>query len=1045
MNISKKVICLALSSMFATASFSQQQLTGRVVDSGGNPITDVVITGAGLQTVRSSADGYFSIDSIMPGTEIKFTREGFYTKTEYIPTTKDAKMRVCLIETSKTRYNETLITPFGKEENQPELTGSQNLDRKDFAPGALTIDKVMKGSFTGLNVVNKSGMTGEGAYMQLRGIKSIVAENSPLIVINGVPYIPDMSVSQIVGGYSRSAFQALNSQDIRNITVLKGADAAAYGSMGSNGVIMIETDQASATSMDTRITLSATYGYNWNNQRIPLMNAQQYKSYLSDMGLTYYENMEAFFSDFSFLTDLSASKAYLYQYDTDWQDQIYNNSSSTDLLFRVEGGDAIAKYNISIGYLDDKGTLKNTGSTRYSAQINASAMVSKKLEIQAAINAAYLNGDYKEQGLSYETNPLLAAYRRSPLLSPWSSDMYGNLIDTYSSYYYGAIENEDFIVSNPLAIVETMMGQNRQYDMNAKVQVIYRPTTRLTFNGIVGMYYNYNQEEAFIPGIDNSDIVPLFDQYGESENSVRVGTNHTFNLFYNVNANYNLDIAKRDKLNMSVGLQGITTSYEYDASYGRNTSNDFYQTLGDAQSLGKYFSGYNNKWNWLNIYAHADYTYNHLLRLGVTASYDGASSIGEDVSRMTLYPAGEIEFMAKQLPWLRNVDVINQLNIYANYGVTGNSRYSSKLGKYYYTSQPYQTIAGIVRANVPNTKLKAESDKTLNIGFSTSLFNNRVDLRLGYYNVKADDVLISGDHSAVLGTGAYYSNDGQLSSKGLELSLSVNPIHTKDFTWMLGGNLTTLKNKVQSLGSLSSIITTLSDDAQLITMVGEDPYAFYGYRSEGVFSTTSEAEAANLVNRNGIAYEAGDIHYTDINGDGVINDDDRVILGSATPDFFGSFFTRFEYKRFALDLTFTYSVGNDAYNAVRRITESGLDFSNQSESMLRRWSMEGQVTDIPRVTYGDPVGNNDFSDRWIEDASYLKLSDITLSYTWDKPILGFLQGCTVYLTGQNLFTITDYLGLDPEFSYSNSTSMQGVDYGKVCAPRSVKFGVNLRF
>ncbi|MDE6038347.1 MAG: TonB-dependent receptor, partial [Duncaniella sp.] len=390
-------------------------------------------------------------------------------------------------------------------------------------------------------------------------------------------------------------------------------------------------------------------------------------------------------------------------------------------------------------------------------------------------------------------------------------------------------------------------------------------------------------------------------------------------------------------------------------------------------------------------------------------------------------------------------DFINKLNVYANYGLTGNSRFSTKRGKYNYTSTPYQTVAGIIRANVPNTKLKAERDLTLNVGLETSLLNNRIQLGAGYYSIDARDVLMAGERSSVFGTSPYYNNDARLESKGFEASLSVMPVNTGDFRWMIGGNITTIKNKVRSLGSLNQIINDLGDNAQMITQVGGDPYAFYGYRSLGVFSTTAEAEAAGLVNRLGVPFQAGDVHYEDINNDGIINDNDRQVLGSATPDFFGSFFTRLEWRNWALDLTFAYSHGNKAYNAVRRLTESGKDFSNQSTALMRRWSMEGQVTDIPRVSYGDKAGNNDFSDRWIEDASYVKLRDITVSYTWDKPFLSFFQGGTIYVTGENLLTATKYLGLDPEFSYSNSTMLQGVDYGKVGAPRSVKLGVNLKF
>ena len=1044
-DIKKIVLCLGLPIMVASSAMAQQKVTGKVVNSANQPVAEVVITCPGCKTVRSAADGSFTIEDVKDGSLISFIREGFYTKTEYVDNAAESKLNVNLIETSNTRYNETTLLPYTKEENNPNVAGVTNINRKDFALGSLSIDKALKGSVTGLNVINKSGMTGEGAYLQLRGIKSLMAENCPLVVINGIPYMPDMNVSQIVNGYSRSVFQALNGQDIRNVTVLKGADAAIYGSMASNGVILIETDQATSTDVNTRISFSAVYGTNWNNKRIPLMESAEYKGYLSDMGMTYYPNMEQFFNDFTFLTDPNANKAYLYQYNTDWQDEIYRTSSTTDLLFRVEGGDNIAKYNISLGYLNDEGTLKNTSSQRYNAQVNASVLVSKKFEIQTAINAAYLNGDYQEQGMSLETNPLLAAYRRSPLLSPRKSDMYGNLIDKYSSYWYGAIENEDFIVSNPSALVGSLYAKNRQYDMNAKVQLIYHPLKNLTLNAIVGMYYNYNQEETFIPGKNNNDISPLFDQYGKSENSTRVGTNHTFNMFYGANGEYLLQPSEKHQFKFMAGFQSLMTSYEYDAAYGRNSNNDFYQTLGDAQSLGKYFSGYNNKWNWLNWFGKVDYTFNHLVKVGVTASFDGASSIGKDATRMTFYPAADVTLMAKQLPWLKDVNFVNKLNIFANYGVLGNSRYSSKLGKYYYTSQPYQTIAGIVRANVPNTKLKAERDYTLNVGLETSLWNNRLQLGATYYNINAKDVLMTGIRSSILGTSTYYNNDGEISSKGVELSLAVSPIYNSDWKWTVGGNLTTLKNQVKSLGDISNIITTLDDDAQIITMVGEDPYSFYGFKTKGVFATTDEANAADLRNRSGIAYEAGDVHYVDVNNDHIINDADRQVLGSATPDFFGSIFSRLEYKNFALDITLAYSVGNDAYNAVRRITESGKDFSNQSISMARRWSMEGQQTDIPRASYGDRVGNNEFSDRWIEDASYLKVRDITLSYSWDKPLWNFLLGGTVFVSGENLFTFTDYLGLDPEFSYSNSTMMQGVDYAKVCAPRSVKFGVNLKF
>ena len=530
-NIKKIALCLAVPTLFASSTYAQK-LSGTVTTSSGEPVAEAVITSPGCETVRSDADGSFTIEGVKDGHAINVWHDGFFQRTVYIHDHAATNLRIYMIETNRSRYNETFVTPYATTQADAAATSKQNVNRKDFALGSLSIDNALKGEMAGLLVTNKSGMTGEGAYMQLRGIHTLVADNAPLIVINGVPYMPDANLSQIVGGYSRSVFQALNNQDIRNITVLKGAEAATYGSLGSNGVIMIETDQASSTNMDTRISFSAIAGTNWNSKRIPLMNSTEYKNYLSDIGLTYYPNMEAFFGDFNFLSDPKANKWYLYQYNTDWQDEIYRNSTSMDYLFRVEGGDNIAKYNISLGYTSDEGTLKETYSDRYQAQINASVLVSKQFEIRANINTAYLKGKYQEQGISLETNPLLAAYRRAPLLSPYWSDMYGNLTGKYADYYLGAITDENFRVSNPVSLVNTMMGKNRQYDMNTKIQLIYTPLRNLTFNGVVGMYYNYNQEEAFIPGKDNMDIVPTYDQYGEADNTVRVGTNHTFNMFF---------------------------------------------------------------------------------------------------------------------------------------------------------------------------------------------------------------------------------------------------------------------------------------------------------------------------------------------------------------------------------------------------------------------------------------------------------------------------------------------------------------------------------
>lgn len=1027
---------------------SEGVLKGIVYDERKQPVADAVIS-CGGRTARSGADGAFELTGVKPNADLTVWSNGYYSQT--IPVNGRSEVAIFLIADSKYGYNESAVEPFAEVKSEAiHEDGNYNLNKKNFALGSMSVEKALQGEIPGLLVTNKSGMPGEGAYLNLQGVRSLLADNAPLIVINGVPYLPNKNESSMIAGYSRSIFQGYNVQDIQNITVLTGAEASLYGSMGSNGVILIETDGATSDDMNTKISYSGIFGVNFNDATLPMMNAKQYKSYLSDMGMTYYDNMETFFSNFPFLQDPNCAYSYLYNKDTDWQNEIFRNSMTHDHLFRVEGGDAIAKYDISLGYMRNEGTLKGTNSDRYNVQINTNVLVSKQFEIVASVGMAYLTGKYMPQGMEMETNPLLAAYRRSPVLSPYNSDMNGNLLGTYSSYYFGANTGDDFVVSNPLAIVNTLNAENHQFDVNAKVQLSYKPNPYFSANALIGLYYNYNKEETFVPGINNKDIVPAFDQYGRAENKVMIASSEVYNIFTNFNAAYTRKFGS-NLLNAKIGAQILTTKNEYDAASSRNTPNDFYQNLGDAtNSIGRYILGYNNAWNWMSYYLHADYTFDNLVKVGANVSMDGASSTGKDAPRMGFFPSASVTLMAKNLKFLQDVEVVNNLDIYANYGLTGNSQYSSKLGKYYYVSNPYLAISGLVRANVPNTKLEWEKDLQLSVGFNASLFYNRLNMGLKYYNTQATDVLMISPNSSAYGTGHYYSNDGEIASQGIEASLSVTPIKTRDFTWTLGGNIATINNEVKALGKVNETLTTLSDGAEIITRVGENPYSFYGYKALGVFSTTEAAETAHkgvasLVNKNGVAYKAGDIHYEDRNSDGIINDKDKQVLGSATPDFYGSFYNHLQYKGFALDLTFVYSVGNEAYNAVRRVTESSSDFSNQSQAVIRRWNMEGQITDMPRAQWNDVVGNNDFSSRWVEDASYLKLRDITFSYTFNKPVWNFFQGGTLYVTGQNLFNFTKYLGLDPETSYSYSEVMQGVDYGKLAMPKSVKVGVNLKF
>ena len=1037
LNMRQSKITLTILFVLLVFGLSAQNIAikGKVISMDKLPVKEAVVTVSGAEgVVQTDENGEFQIDPVDPEGRITVSAEGFYGTTQ--PILGRTEISIILIDAGKMKYNEELIFPFRKLSLSEQTSAAKNIDKKDLDQ-VNTIENALQGEIAGLRVTNKSGMPGEGSYLNLRGIRSLVSNSTPLILVNGVPYMPDQDDSPIVGGYSRGIFNALNIADIENITVLKGADAAIYGSLGANGVILIETNGSSKSdNLETQISLSSQFGLNWNSKTLPVMNGDEYKSYLADIGLTNYANMAELIDRFPFLIDdPDYYYNYLYNNNTNWQDEIYSPSMTSNNELRVEGGDAVAQYDISLGYSNEGGVIDGTKSDRYHTQINTSINVNRKLELMASIGLAYMQGVFQEQGMLEATNPVLAAYNKTSLLSPYKKDADGNILAEYDTYRFG--------VSNPVAIVKTLKASNKQHNVNLRFGANYKLNDEWLLSGTVGLFYNYDQEDIFIPGRSSNTIVSM--NNGLAENTVRSGVGEVKNMYYNLNGTYKKALVSGDVLNVNVGTQLMTGSREFDAGSGYNTATDFYQTLDYVESGSEKFYGYINEWNWMNFYGHADYTMDNLWRASANLAVDGTSVSGADANRFSLYPSAGLTFMAGNLSSLGNSTFLNKLNLRAEYGLTGNSRFSSNYGKNYYESTPFLVLSGIVRSNIPNTSLKSETTTQLDLGIDLSLLCNRVDLSLEYYKAKSSDVLFARSVSSVFGSSGYYDNSAEIKNAGFELSLSAALVKTRNFEWVVGGNIATLNNEVSSLGDVTEDIMTLPDGAEMITRVGENPYSFYGYKSEGVFASQTEAAAANLSDWRGISYTAGDVRYQDVNGDHQIGEADKQILGSATPDFFGGFHTMVRYRNFSLLAEFTYSSGNEAYNATRRSIEALSGFNNQSRAAVNRWQLDGQVTDVPKAVYGDPMNNNAFSSRWIEDASFVKLKYVTLSYQFDEKFLDFFRSGTIYVTGENLFTWTDYLGLDPEFAYSYSEALQGVDYSKVVIPRTVKFGFNLKF
>ena len=1034
------LLLIALVSMPAVAQRTYT-ITGQVVAPyNGSPIEGAVVSATNLkQSVTTDANGAFKAELSSLKGELNVWYPGFYTKV--IPVNGRTNFKVILIPEDKYGYNDQILTPNAVTPGQDKNTNTYARQSKDFTSSTVDVEKTFT-NIPGLYVAEKSGMPGEGAFFQIRGNRTANATGMPLIVVNGQPYFGDLNTSGVINGYSSSIFDALNAQDIASVSVLKGADAAMYGSLASNGVIAIETERA--IDLDTRVEFIGQYGVDLNQSTLPVLNVKDYKKYVSALGLTdgTYEDMDDLITDFPYLSQDPSTyvNPYLYNNNTDWQDEIYSPGFVTDNTLKIKGGDAIAKYDLSIGYKRKEGQVDKTDYNRYYARLNSDIALSRNLTLTSALSLAYINSNLQEQGLSYETNPLLTALRKAPLFSPFEKDDKNQLLPEYVPI---RDENGEIItnnaVSNPSAVVNTIQAKNNIYDVQALFGLNGKIKEHWTLGASAGLYYYKKQESIFIPGATNQTIMPL--QNGLAENTSRVGETELLNFYFAARTGYNQTFAGMHNLKGSLGVQAVINSTEYDSGEGINAESDYYYLLGSTSSnIGRKVGGYIDKFNWVNINANLTYTYNHLVGVGVTLASDYASSFGNDAPSMAVFPSVNAAFYAKNAPGVRNVDFINQLTLRAEYVTTGNSRFSSGLSKYAYSQASFRALSGLVRAGVANTGLKWETDRTFDVGLDISLWNNRIDASVDYYNGKTNDVIMLRSIPSVFGTSTMYDNIGTLKNEGVEVGFQFAPVYTKNFKWYIGATLAHNKNRLSSLDGNASIISEMSDGAAIISEVGKPLYNFYGYETAGVFSTTEEAAAANLKTPGGVAFGAGDVHFVDQNNDGVIDEKDRVNLGSADPKIFGNIYTTLRYKNFELSVNFGYSQGNKSYNAVRRIGESMSDYGNQLVSTNRRWQSNGDITTMPKATYGDPMGNNRFSDRWIEDASYLKIKEIYVSYKFN-----FLRGTTLFASAENVFTFTKYLGLDPETTYSYDASLRGFDYAKVALPRSFKVGVKLEF
>jgi hypothetical protein len=497
-----------------------------------------------------------------------------------------------------------------------------------------------------------------------------------------------------------------------------------------------------------------------------------------------------------------------------------------------------------------------------------------------------------------------------------------------------------------------------------------------------------------------------------------------------------------------------TNKFELDWGLTKNAhENDQYRSLQDGQNNLREIGGANRVWNWLSYYENVNYSFKDRYLVSGSISLDGSSRVGEHADHTVafagqpfgLFYAGGIAWRVSGESFLKNFSWLEDLKLRFSTGKSGNDNIGESSAANYYQAVKFRETVGLYPAVVPNDRLTYETVFQQNAGIDLSLWGNRITASFDKFKSRTEDMLVFSPVDPYLGEDIRVENAGTMQNKGYELSLFVRVINYNRIKWDLQGTFTKMTNEVTAMKG--GKIVTLINGAEIVNMEGSPANSYYGYIFKGVYSSREEAETAGLVNDKNIAYGAGDAIYEDLSGplgtpDGVINDYDKTSIGSPLPKFNAGLTSTWSYGNLSLSATIYYLSGNKVFNFVRYKNEALSGLQNQSINVLNRWSYEGQETDVPRALWKDPVGNSAFSTRWIEDGSFFRLSNVSLSYRIPKQFLAF-RNAEFYVSGTNLLTSTRYLGYDPEFSYSYQPIHQGIDYG--LTPQVRQFIGGIRF
>jgi TonB-linked SusC/RagA family outer membrane protein len=990
----RKILFVLIMFLSVTAFAQKRTVTGTVTDANGEPVVGLTVMERGTQNgAVTDSDGKYQITVSSGNVTLEFSSLGYKTVSTGVNGRSVVNVTV---EEDVLALDEVVAIGYGSVRKRDLTTAVSTVSTNDLDLRPVTqTSGFIQGKVAGVQVTQTSGQPGSGLTVRVRGASSIASSNDPLYVVDGVPV-----------GSGNYAISYLSPSDIESMQILKDASSAAiYGSRAANGVVLITTKHGSKAT-GPAVKFSSYVGFNKVTKTYDVLNVAQYKELMDEIGAATVPEG---------LTD-----------ETDWFDEAYRTGVTQNYQLSVTNAGDKTRFYASGGYTDEQGIFRVAYNKRYNVKLSIESDLYKWLTVGSDI--AYSH--YKQNGIITGTGAnragvVLSIINTPTYAKPWSETN----PDWYWTEFYGANLTTP---SENIARTENQYEETDRAIMSAYAKINF--TNHLNFKSTVSMDRRWIHDYYFLDPIHTSYGRTLqgFGSDARSDDRRMIYDNiltytNTFNDVHN--------------LEVMAGTSATTSNYQ--RLYGERSdySDDYDNAL-------KGLSGGNNgglrgqssstsKWAIMSYLARASYNYASKYYLTVNFRADGSSKLAPG-HRWGYFPSASAAWRITGENFMKDITWLNDLKLRVGWGQQGNQ---SGLGDYawvqtyntnYYdwTNSEYADATPTLgsKSNIGNKDLTWETTTQTNVGIDMAVLNSRLTFTFDWYYKYTKNLLMNVPLPSPYPD--ITRNEGEMSNWGLEFAVSSVNIDKKDFRWTTDFNISMNRNKLEKLTLQQVYYYTQTSEAlseYVVRMTPGEPLSkFWGLTAEGVDP------------------ETGMIIYEDINGDGKINSSDKHYIGDANPDFIMGMTNTFSYKGFNLSVLMTSSIGNDIYNASKIEMVGMYNGSNQITDVLRRWRVPGMVTDIPKA---GELYNLKASTRWVEDGSYLKIKNISLSYDFSGKFLKkmHVRKISPYVSLENMITFTNYSGYDPEMSESSSATSMGIDWGTYPNVKTMTFGVNVEF